>query len=371
MKKKYILVGIMLAIIFAFVNISHASKFGMKIDEASQIRNFEFSYNGQNKIEGSVLLVNMEKDKTVKVVLSGVDGKTNSKGNIYYKESKEEQTKIGKWLIPETPLVVLEPNETKKVQFEILVPEKITPGIYAGGISAGELIGEEEDLTQNFSAKVRTRVIKEILLKIKGESITKFDFNSYEFTNIRGKKELNFQIVNQGNTLIAATGEIQIKGNDGELIDSFPINAKGLLQDEIFKGNYQWTNAPQWGDYTAEIQLKVSEYNPFEETFAQVDQVSETLEIKLSDYPSLLPYLYGLIGLILIFLFFFIKKKLYISKCVEYIATEEDTIQSISDKNGMNWKKLVKINNIKPPYDIHPDMKLLIRPKKDANTAQE
>lgn len=367
MSKKLIVVAALLSIL-TFSGTTSASLFGVKLDPENKLSSFEFSYDGGNVIEGEVTIVNMEKDTPVSVRLSGTDAKINTTGNFYYKSSDEEQTKIGKWLTVEEPITEVQAGESAQVKFKIELPEKITPGIYAGGISAEEVTAAKKTTaSEGFSATVKTRIIKKILLNVEGEVISKFNFNSYAFKENKSNKIFYFNIENEGNTLLAAEGQIDIKNSNGSIVDTIPVSAKGILQEESFNGAYNWADYPQWGKYEATITMVISEYDPFTETYTQLETVSDSVSFELTNYPSIMPYIYGIIAFLILLILWIIKKKLYLSKCVEYITKEDDTIQSIANETGMNWKKMVKINHIKPPYDVQPGMKLLIRPKKNAN----
>ena len=44
---------------------------------------------------------------------------------------------------------------------------------------------------------------------------------------------------------------------------------------------------------------------------------------------------------------------------------EGETTESIAEKFGMSWKKLVKTNKLKPPYSLKHGQKILVLEKKE------
>lgn len=364
MFKKKILAALILSLVIGTQTSFAINKYSVKIDQADQISKFEFTADGKEPLENSLLIGNIEAENTVTLKITGLDAITNNLGGIFFKNSEETQNKLGSWIEISEPQITLKPLEQKSVNFKINLPDKITPGIYIGGISVEDVTPVTETaLSENFSAKVKTRLIKKIYLSIPGEKVSKYELSDFRFNQRRDKTNFSFDIINQGNTLLSAKGNITITDSSSKQTFSIPINASGLLQESTFNGVFDWGNHSKWGNYEANLTLDVLEYDPFTETFTKINSVSKELNFTLSDYVSLTPYFIALALLLLVILGFIVEHYVYLSKCTPYIVGENETIKTIADKFQMSWQKLAKINKIKAPYEVHAGDKILVRVK--------
>ncbi len=333
---------------------------------------YEFTYDGKTTLESTLLLRNGEREKETVVRLSAVDAQTNNQGDLFYKENGQPQSKIGTWVKFDQTEVRLPPKGEARVHFVITLPDKITPGIYAGGLTAEDITDVQTtseagktDSSSGFSVIMKARLLKPILINVPGEKVSKFQSGELTFNQKSNPKTLLFDIQNQGNTLLAAKGTLEIK-NGETTVKVFPIDAKGILAEDTFHGQYEWREAPAWGNFTAQLSLDVSAYDPFTETYTQLGNVKKDVSISLTSYNSLLPYLYGLLALILLIVVIVVKNYLYKAKCVPYTILANDTLNSVAEKFGMGWKKLASINKIKAPYQLKTGTKILVRAKDDA-----
>lgn len=365
MKKSHLIISFIASLLlFAPVTLA-VNQYSVHIGDGYSIKQYEFTYKEKVPLTSKVTVRNLE-DHEITLLISPVDARTNNLGKLYYKKREEVQTTIGAWTIIEEPQVTLKPLEEKSINISIKLPEKITPGIYVGGLSIEDgtpstIVTEKK----NFSAEVKTRLIKKIYLQIPGDKVSKFEFGGFSYDDTRNNNTFNFQINNQGNTMLAAKGKIEITGGPGYK-NIINVDAPGILQLETFNGSFVWQNKPEWGDYTANLILEVSEYDPINETFIKLGDIDKEVTIKLSNYEVFIPYAIGAVILIFLLLIIFVQKRIYLSKCVPYTVLEGDTVNSISEKFQMNWKKLAKVNKIKPPYELKVGNQILVRPPKDA-----
>jgi hypothetical protein len=365
--KKYIasisvlIIGLILQIDCVFA----AHSYGMALNDSPDPSKFEFTYDWKTPLGGSITLTNYEKNDPVRIFMAGVDGLINDTGEFYYKTLDQDQTKIGKWMEFEEADVTLQPGEEKVIRFRFNIPDKVMPGYYVGAISSQELVTEEaktaETGNQVFGAKVQTRRVKQVMLNIPGEKISKYNLGELTSKRVGKDREFSFTIANEGNSLLAGKGTLEISDETG-LVNIIPINISGIMEGDDFNGIYRWPNTPEWGKFSATLKLEISEYDPFTETYSVLEKTDRKTTFQHTNYPSMLPYAYGIIAFILLLFALVLKSYLYRRGCIEYIVQPSETIKSIADKNGMNWKKLVKINHIKPPYELSAGTKILVRP---------
>ncbi len=369
MKFKVIILSLITSCLFG-QTVLGLHQYNIQGNDQEKPGQFKFTYSGQNPIEGSLTITNLNEEGELYMILGSVDGITNSTGSYSFKTADQEQTKIGKWLVFEEDKVLIKPLEKKIVRFKIDLPENITPGFYIGGISfqASNPPSPEtaaENSSQGFSAKVQTRLLKKVFLNVPGEKITKYSLDNLTYNRTDSSQKFAFSIKNEGNSLLAANGQIEVK-DQGNYLYNIPVKITGIMENETFKGDLNWNNPPKWGNFTATLNLEITEYDPFAEKYVVVEKVQKEVHFILTDFPSIYPYI--AVGILLIFLLLviIIEKILYRRGCIEYIVLENETIKSIAEKFGMNWKKLVSINHIKAPYELPAGKKILVRPKKNA-----
>ena len=87
----------------------------------------------------------------------------------------------------------------------------------------------------------------------------------------------------------------------------------------------------------------------------------------------IIPWLYIIIALIAILLIitFLVGKKIHykniIKKSSSYTAKQGDTLTGIANKQGVSWKLLAKINNLKEPYEVSTGQKIIVPPSNKKN----
>jgi hypothetical protein len=372
MSKKTIILSSLLALLIFSLSITcTASNYLMVANEQEQSNQFKFTFNGTNPIEGSLAIENKDKVKDLYLQLYGVDGMTGNNGNSFFKTLDQEQTKIGKWLTFEENDIQVKPGETKLVRFKILVPEKTLPGFYVGGISIvenppKEILGSGTEQSQNFGAKIQTRIVKKVFLSIPGEKITKYAVSDLQFIKSSSHYSFQFSVENQGNSLLSGNGRIEIRDEQNNVVN-IPVKIANIMENEMFNGDIYWNNPPAWGRFTARLSLELSEYDPFKEQYSVIETVTKQTSFIVTDFPSVYPYIYAsasfLLLLIIIILISVISNYNYKKHCIEYVTIENDTINSVAEKFGMKWKKLADINRIKAPYGLTAGTKILVRPK--------
>jgi len=361
--KKHLLA---LAAVFVLLTaqVCQASNYALKIDETYQQAKYEFVYDGKTLPSSTIIVKNLETSTPVTLALYGLDGDISGSGNASLKLSNLPQVAIGKWLQFDQPKVTLAPLEEKTLSFKLNLPPNLTPGTYVGGISAEESTPETATPAtgSSFSAKVVTRLVKVIYLQIPGEKINKYSFHGFSFN--KKLNQFSFTLDNQGNTLLAANGYITVTDTStNKILKTFPISASGVLQNDSFKGQYSWTDAPQWGSFRADIMLNVMENDIFNGKTNVINRESGSVNFELSDYASFIPYAIGVLVVLLLILAYVIMHRLYLSKCVKYKVAAGDTVNSVAAKFGMRWQKLVGINKIRPPYELKPNTTILVRKK--------
>ncbi len=207
--------------------------------------------------------------------------------------------------------------------------------------------------------KIVTRVGARVYLTAPGEMVRILEFPEFSW-EIKDKKFYFLLILeNKGNVRIEPAGEIIIKNILGTKIDEIkiPIRVvfpKGKIVLPVEWENWQKSFWVKYGGFVAEARVI---YGPGLEL---------TKEIRAVALPWYFPVILGRIILLIILLLVWkvIRARQEKKKLKEYRVEIGETIESVAQKFGMNWKKLVKINKIKPPYSLKEGQKIFIIERK-------
>ncbi len=168
---------------------------------------------------------------------------------------------------------------------------------------------------------------------------------------------------NYGNTIIKISGTFEITDIFNNTY-SIPTHDITLLRDTKATEQASWDQAPFWGIFKAKAKFTFKELDIQKNAFIEIG--SQTREISFTIIP------WSIIALILTLIAIAISTKLlkkrlfnqYIKKCTKYPVQPTDHLITLAKTYGVNWKKLAKINNIKPPYEIRAGEIILVPPLK-------
>jgi LysM repeat protein len=353
MKHKIIL-GLMLALLIPQLALAQVS---FRRESGQDSMTFDM-IPGQ-ELTHSIYAMNLS-DEVKTVSLFATDGVITPTGTFTSTSKYDKQTHTGKWIKFEEPMITLEPKSEKLVKFTISVSDDATPGSYAGGISI-EPVNPAVTLKLT-GAITTTRVVVPLYVNIKGVKITKFALDSLTHQYNHGHV-FSFNMRNEGNTILKAQGEIEIRNITGETFN-LPVSDITLLKDSAQNTTVNWDSMPLWGIFTATAKLKVTEFDIANNTYSLVENVEKSVTFTVIPWTIIL----WVAGLVILLLAVVIVRKImaksYLKKCVSYQVVEGETLMSIAKKAGADWKKVAKINKIKAPYEVTKGQKILVPPKK-------
>lgn len=350
--------------LLASSNIANAANFYISFPNNIGADVLKYTYDGK-AITDEILIQNND-DSALNVSLYATDSLRTTDGNTGFKTQNQKQKNIGKWIQFLDKEININGKQNAKIEFTIDPSLDIQqPGTYIGGIAIQSKNNAINDPSKSGTAvKVLTRNIQKILITIPGE-VT----NSYKAIDLAASSKLsfvdfNYGIANTGNSLIKVTGKLDIY-HEKDLIKSYPINTITINpEDQSLLSNR--INAPSFGNIQAKLNLKVEYYNAIEDKYyplGEINQESNTYFI-----PWFL--IIAIIALILIIIAIIISRKValkkYLNSCEQYKVVEGDTLSTLEQKYGMNWKKIAHINNIKAPYALTPGQIIYIKNEKNS-----
>lgn len=263
-------------------------------------------------------------------------------------------------------IIDLEANETKTLNFKIVVPEKAEVGDHMGAImtQAVEIPAElkEEGAKTEIApgVKIVTRAGARIYLTVPGEIVKILEFPEFSWEMKDNKFYFLLALGNKGNVRIEPKGEIIIKNILGTKIDEIKIPTRVVFPKDKILLPVEWENWQKsfWVKYGGFIAEAKVIYGPGLEL---------TKELRAIALPWYVPVIFGgiIVLLILLLIVWRIIKKREKKLMKEYIVETGETIEGIASKFGMNWKKLAKINKLKPPYTLKEGQKIYILEKSE------
>ncbi len=326
------------------------------------------------EIQDKVDVINLA-DVPVRAKVWAADAVTTPDGAYTIKE-KEETRDIGTWIIffekvieegkekivdlGSEVTIDLEGNEIKTLDFKIVVPENAEVGDHMGAIMT-QSIGTLAELEKGEAeiapgVKVVTRIGARVYLTVAGETVKILEFPKFSWEMKNKKFYFLLSLKNKGNVRIEPRGEITIKNILGAKIDELTIPTRIVFPKGEIVIPVEWEKIPFWakyGGFTAEAKVI---YGPGLEL---------TKVLKAIALPWHVPAIFG--GIILLIILLLVVKMMVAKKekkmMKEYIIGSGETIESIAQKFGMNWKKLAKINRLKPPYTLKKGQKIFVLEK--------
>jgi hypothetical protein len=318
-----------------------------------------FEMSAGKSISHSINVVN-DSTGPLDVSLSATDGVITSTGAFTTTSRYEKQDYVGTWITFPEPALHLDAKEEKKVTFIIRVADDATPGEYAGGLSV-----EPASLTTTLKetgAITSTRVVVPVYIKVKGIKVTDYALDSFTHQDENGHS-FTFALSNNGNTLLKAQGEIEIRSITGKTY-SVPIGDINLLKNSKQVSTTNWDQKPFWGIFTATAKIKMLELDLGTNSYVEIGQLEKTVDFSVIPWTILVLALVLLILIAPIVVIRKMRRKSFLGKCVPYQVVEGETLMSIARKNRLDWRKLAKINNLKAPYELSKGQKIMLLPKK-------
>lgn len=332
--------------------------------EKSELRQLSFELGPNESKRNSVVVENIT-DKTITVDLYGADGTQSNLGTFALSLRSFESNHIGNWITLDESTIQLEPRGKQVIPFTIKLPEKPTPGVYSGGIAA-ELINTDKNEQSGTGVTTTARNVIKIFVSVPGEIQHSFEWKdfSYEPKTETSKAKFHLSYKNTGNTIIIAEQKIELKGIPALKFPTFDLATANILQGREINVNKKWADPPYFGFYKAYATVTFSEYDIINNKKIRGETITRVINI------NFLPLIETVIILLLtlVLVIFLINKAIKDTKLRKslknYKVAKDETLQSIAEKTGTNWKIIAKINKLKPPYTIIPGQKILLPPVK-------
>jgi LysM repeat protein len=308
-----------------------------------------------------ILVVN-NSSVTKTLLIYAVDSQKASDGAFACAQYSDPKKNVGNWIELKESEVTLEPSTNKKVAFTITVPENIGVGEENGCIIVQE---KESNLSQLAGATLSFRTGVRVAVTIPGQQIRNIGLEKFDI-DTKGLEPKLLTIIeakNSGNTSVDT--DITLYQGDKELVkNTYPI-----LRGDTATYNIE-LDKPYWGgfiEYTTEISYDKSATTLGIDSGQEKEVIKKTIQVFVFPQPQAIFVIVGIFGLVVIVLFLSVRlllryryRRLWTE---EYIVGEGEDLESISEKLGLPWKIMARVNRIKPPYAVEPGHKIKVFPQ--------
>lgn len=342
--------------------------FSMIPSDGETRRQFNMELNpGETKTDSIIIENNNEQPLTL--LLYGADATHSNQGSFALVNRTATQRTVGSWVKFKESTVTLEGGESREIPFTIEIPGKVTPGNYAGGIAAETTTVQSGAKKENNGGTgagvvISSRLVVKLFVSVPGEKTVKYDWLDYAHVTSNGEKHrFTMQYGNQGNAAVSVEPKIEFSGFGVEP-QEVKIPGTMLLQNEKVTIPYDWDKKPLFALVTAKVTTTFSEYDIANDDNINPEALSKSITFWVIPW-NIAGTVLGILAVIALYLTgktLMMKKLKKTSK--SYEVQEGETLVSIAEKAGIDWKKLAKLNKLKPPYTIKKGTRLQVPLKK-------
>lgn len=321
---------------------------------------FIYTLNLGETREGKVDIINST-DQPQEVKIYPVDAVTTKDGAFASKGEIDEKVGVGVWLKLAESELSLESGETKIVDFTLTIPENADVGDHMGSIivqgkGTAEIKRGEGEVQPG--VRVVTRVGARIYVTVPGEIVRELEFKEFSFKRVSDKQGIFYLTLNnKGNVRILPKGEIEIKNNFNKAENKLDLPQREVFPRDEIVLPVEWKEIPFFGRFAAQATV----------TYNSQILTKKIIFWILPPERILVTGGYSLGGIIVLLIILLIIRKIIrrrVRKLMrKYLVKEGETIETIASKFKISWKKLAKINKLKPPYTLKKGQKIFVLEK--------
>jgi hypothetical protein len=320
---------------------------------------------GASKTDEVVVSNNSNEMKTVE--LYATDGIVTNTGAFSCKQLVEPRKDVGAWISINKKEVKLKPSSSDKIPFTVAIPNMTTPGEHNGCLVFST---KDDNGDQQGNVHIRTRSAIRVAITIPGDLRKEVSIDSFTVSTSNDNQTYNLNVRNTGNVSADTTMNVTLRSLFGQTIysnqGSYPV-----LPSELYELQYVNRNMPFWGGwYNATAKISYDE--------SPVASEEATKSIKVIEHPARLVFIqphplallfYGGIAVATIALAFIgakyiVHKRRNKLEWKWHTVKQGETIESLAESAGTDWKTLTRKNSIKAPYTLDVGTKIKIPKRK-------
>ncbi len=306
-------------------------------------------------LEDVFTIQNFSSGQSYKFRVYAVDAIQSSDGASGFKLEDKKQNHVGDWIKFNQKEVEIKPGETALLPYSLIIPTKVTPGTYQGGLVA-ELISRNDNKTtdgQN-TVIISTRLIEPVYISIPGRKTVKYNLNDFSYQQIGGLPSFYMRFSNNGNVFLKTSTKLSIRGTLLEKPYQVDLADSTILQGESLEKVFKFENPPLFGEYKADLTMEISEYNVAKNELMPLNTVTKTISFYIIPWHCLI---FLLLLIILLPVCEYLRRRYFRENpplTFGHLVKKGETVVSIADLYQISWKKIIKLNKLAKPYTIKP-----------------
>lgn len=324
----------------------------------------------QGSMVNDKLVVSNNSTEDQAIVLYAVDAIPSNTGAFTCKQKAEAITDAGKWLTLAQHRLELKPGASSILDFTITAPQKADVGehnaciVLEGGDDSGEVSG---------NLRIRTRSAIRVALTIPGTLHREVEIEKYNVRVDNYRQQYTVKLSNSGNVSSDTDVSVSLKSIFGETIyrnaGQYPI-----LPGNRMELSFENEKSPFFGGwYTADASISYDKNatkwgTQSVATLKSIQAKSQVIFIM----PQPLAMIILLAGFAFIvwggaYVIVHRRRERHIADTWRlYTVKDGDTLERLAEATSTDWKRIAKVNAIKPPYTLRSGQALQIPPKAKA-----
>jgi nucleoid-associated protein YgaU len=321
---------------------------------------------GENVNDAVQVINNTDSQKTLLVY--AVDSLVASSGGFTCAQKAEEPIAAGTWINLAKDRVTLAAHAKENVSFTLNVPDNATPGEQNGCIVIQDASSAPVD--QGNGIKLSFRSAIRVAVTIPGKINKDLSFTGFNVAKLDDDSlRLSTSLKNNGNVSLDTDVQTKLRTLFGTTARSaggqFPVLADSDAKfnfevDKFFWGG--WYKAKASAEYNSDPAKSIGEDGSSETIY------SDELIIFVAPQPLALAIEIAVLIVVAAAVAYFIRRDRYYkgldARSAIYTVKPGDTINRLAKASGIDWKKLARLNGLKPPYTLRPGTRLKIPKQK-------
>lgn len=313
---------------------------------------------GSTLQDGVKIINNSDQQKNIRVY--AVDSQHSSDGAFACAQEADKKVQVGNWVKLTKQEVTLAAGESEVIPFKVSLPANVAPGEHNGCIAIQESASPKPGSTNGIVLSFRSAL--RVAITVPGNVKANVSFLDILYLFKKEKVQLSPVLKNEGNVSVDAKINVGLKNIFGGTSASSG-GQFALLSSEESRFNFE-TERPFWGGVYQKTAS--AEYMPLRES-PQKDETRKVATAQLgwvfiTPHPVALLVEVAVPLLVASGVFYWLWRRkqhqFFAMRSIVHTVKPGEDIQSLAERSGMKWKKLAKLNKLKPPYTLAAGQKI-------------
>jgi hypothetical protein len=322
---------------------------------------------GQQATDGIRIENNTKTRQTVSVY--AVDSELSSGGSFSCAQAADAKTDVGAWVKLQTNSVQVAANSSQIVPFTVTVPTNAEVGEHDGCIAIQAASATKPSGRSGVLLSFRSAI--RMVVTVPGKIVKKLTLTDVGVSKLKnGNYSVSPVAQNEGNVSLDTNVRVKLTS-----ILGMSSGSQGGTYPVLPRSKATWNfkiSHPFWGGWYRAAAMATYNSNPTAELGINQGS-SKTSQLSSGVFFVLPSALGGLIeGLVIVVLAVLLTLYIKSQQDVrhirrhwqDYSTKEGDTLADLAKSNHTSWRKLARVNKLKPPYELHKGQKLKVPPKR-------